>query len=39
VEIIIVNPEIAVKAMHNPALEDFACEVTGVMRKVINRLS
>ncbi|MBK7172497.1 MAG: DUF302 domain-containing protein [Bacteroidales bacterium] len=38
VEIVIVNPEIAIKSFHNPELEDFACEVSGVMRKVIARL-
>ncbi|MBK7211782.1 MAG: DUF302 domain-containing protein [Bacteroidales bacterium] len=38
VEVMIVNPEISVKALKNPALEDFACEVSGVMRKVIARL-
>jgi uncharacterized protein (DUF302 family) len=38
VEITLINPEVAVKALHNPALEDFACEVTGVMRKVLARL-
>lgn len=39
VEIVIVNPEVAIKALHNPELEDFACEVTGVMRKVLNRIN
>jgi uncharacterized protein (DUF302 family) len=38
VEVFIINPEIAVKALHNPELEDFACEVTGMMKKVIARL-
>ena len=38
VEITLINPEIAVKTLHNPELEDFACEVTGVMRKVLSRL-
>jgi len=38
VEVIIINPEVAVKALHNSELEDFACEVTGVMRKVMSRL-
>ncbi|NVO18732.1 MAG: DUF302 domain-containing protein [Bacteroidetes bacterium] len=38
VEITIINPEVSVKALHNPDLEDFACEVTGVMRKVMARL-
>lgn len=38
VEVLIINPEAAVKALNNPQLEDFACEVTGVMRKVINSL-
>jgi uncharacterized protein (DUF302 family) len=38
VEILIINPEVAVKALHNPELEDFACEVTGVMKKVLSRL-
>jgi uncharacterized protein (DUF302 family) len=38
VEILVVNPEAAVKSIANPDLEDFACEVTGVMRKVIARL-
>jgi uncharacterized protein (DUF302 family) len=38
VEITLVNPEVTVKAFHNPELVDFACEVTGVMRKVLARL-
>ena len=38
VEITLVNPEVTVKALHNADLEDFACEVTGVMRKVMSRL-
>ena len=37
-EVTIINPEVAVKALNNPELEDFACEVTGAMRKVINKL-
>jgi uncharacterized protein (DUF302 family) len=38
VEITLINPEVSVKALNNPDLEDFACEVTGVMRKVMARL-
>lgn len=38
VEVMIINPEVAVKALHNPDLEDFACEVSGIMRKVIAKL-
>jgi uncharacterized protein (DUF302 family) len=38
VEITMVNPEVTVKAFHNAELVDFACEVTGVMRKVLARL-
>lgn len=38
VEVLIVNPEITVKALKNPALEDFACDVSGEMRKIIARL-
>lgn len=38
VEIFVINPEQAIKPMHNPDLDDFACEVTGVMKKVMARL-
>jgi uncharacterized protein (DUF302 family) len=38
VEITLINPEVAVKSLQNSNLEDFACEVTGVMRKVMARL-
>jgi len=38
VEILVINPEVAVKAINNPDLEDFACEVTGVMKKVLAKL-
>lgn len=38
VEVLIINPEVAVKALNNPGLEDFACEVSGALRKVIAKL-
>jgi uncharacterized protein (DUF302 family) len=38
VEVTMVNPEEAIKSFHNAELVDFACEVTGVMRKVLSRL-
>lgn len=38
VEISLVNPETMVKGMPESGLEDFACEVTAVMRKVYKEL-
>jgi uncharacterized protein (DUF302 family) len=37
-EITLINPETMVKNMPGSGLEDFACEVTEVMRKVFKRL-
>lgn len=37
-EITLVNPEAMVKNMPDSGLEDFACEVTEVMRKVLKKL-
>jgi uncharacterized protein (DUF302 family) len=38
VEITIINPDAAAGNINNPALEDFACEVTKELRKVYREL-
>lgn len=38
VEITIVNPDAAASSINNPALEDFACEVTKELRKVYRKI-
>lgn len=38
VEITLVNPEAMVKNMPDSGLEDFACDVTAVMRKIYTQL-
>jgi uncharacterized protein (DUF302 family) len=38
VEITLVNPEASALGLNNKALEDFACEVTGEIRKVFRKL-
>ncbi len=38
VEITIVNPDAAAANINNPALEDFACEVTKELRKVYRKI-
>ena len=38
VEVTIVNPDAAAGSINNPALEDFACEVTKELRKVYQKI-
>ena len=38
VEITLVNPDAAVGAINNRALEDFACEVTKELRKIYRKI-
>jgi uncharacterized protein (DUF302 family) len=38
VEITLVNPEAMIKSLPNSGLEDFACDVTAVMRKVLKEI-
>jgi uncharacterized protein (DUF302 family) len=38
VEISVVNPDVAAGNLKNKALEDFACEVTGELRKVFREI-
>jgi len=38
VEITLVNPDAAAGALHNEALEDFACEVTKELRMVFRKI-
>ncbi len=38
IEVTIINPDAAAMALNNRALEDFACEVTGELRKVFKKI-
>ena len=38
IEITIVNPDVVAGNINNPALEDFACEVTKELRKVFRKI-